>query len=84
MRPKLALLFRTPRQARGTEFDTRPHRARETHTRNLIFTTCVLDTFEESRKPPRINSDYFQFSAGRDSANGRIILNPAPPSGELS
>jgi len=50
IRPKLALLFRTPRQARGTEFDTRHHRAREPHARDLISLIGVPDAFEESRK----------------------------------
>jgi len=40
------LLFRTPCQARGTEFDTRHQRAREAHTRDLISLIGAPDAFE--------------------------------------
>jgi len=37
-------------RGRETEFDTRRHRARETHARDLISLIGVPDAFEESRK----------------------------------
>ena len=79
IRPKLALLFRI-RQLTETEFDTRRHRARETHAQYLISLISVPDAFEESRKrSPQKADEYAVYVFARTkfgkSLNTQLFFN---------